>query len=85
MILSNSETREEIISTLNVAPQGFLYVGANAELALHVFSFILHGGSHFPSAIRDVGAKLQFKIIRHSPHCAEHRRRIGLINRRCAV
>jgi two-component system, NarL family, nitrate/nitrite response regulator NarL len=52
MILSDSETREEIISTLNVAPQGFLCVGANAELALHVFSFILNGGSHFPSAIR---------------------------------
>jgi DNA-binding NarL/FixJ family response regulator len=50
MILSDSETREEIISTLNVAPQGFLYVGANAELAAHVFSFILNGG-HFPSAI----------------------------------
>ena len=52
MILSDSETREEIISTLNVAPQGFLCVGANAELALHVFSFVLNGGSHFPSAIR---------------------------------
>jgi DNA-binding NarL/FixJ family response regulator len=52
MILSNGETREEIISTLNIAPQGFLYVGGNAELARHVFSFILNGGSHFPSAIR---------------------------------
>jgi DNA-binding NarL/FixJ family response regulator len=52
MILSDSETREEIISTLNVAPQGFLCVGANAELALHVFSFILNGESHFPSATR---------------------------------
>ena len=52
MILSDSETREEIISTLNVASQGFLCVGVNAELALHVFSFVLKGGSHFPSAIR---------------------------------
>jgi DNA-binding NarL/FixJ family response regulator len=52
MILSDSETREEIISTLNVAPQGFLCVGANAELALHVFSFILNGESHFPSTTR---------------------------------
>jgi DNA-binding NarL/FixJ family response regulator len=51
MILSDSETRKEIISTLNVASQGFLCVGANAELALHVFSFILNRGSHFPSAI----------------------------------
>jgi DNA-binding NarL/FixJ family response regulator len=52
MILSDSETRKEIVSTLNVASQGFLCVGANAELALHVFSFILNRGSHFPSAIR---------------------------------
>jgi DNA-binding NarL/FixJ family response regulator len=52
MILSDSETREKIISTLNVAPQGFLCVGANAELARHVFSFILNRGSHFPSAMR---------------------------------
>lgn len=50
MILSDSETREEIISTLKVSAQGFLYAGANAELAAHVFSFILNGG-HFPSAI----------------------------------
>jgi DNA-binding NarL/FixJ family response regulator len=50
MILSDSETREEIISTLNVSAQGFLYVGANAELAAHVFSFILNRG-RFPSAI----------------------------------
>jgi two-component system, NarL family, nitrate/nitrite response regulator NarL len=50
MILSDSGTREEIISTLKVSAQGFLYVGANAELAAHVFSFILNGG-HFPSAI----------------------------------
>jgi DNA-binding NarL/FixJ family response regulator len=49
MILSDSETRKGIISTLNVASQGFLCVGANAELALHVFSFILNRGSHFPS------------------------------------
>jgi DNA-binding NarL/FixJ family response regulator len=50
MILSDSETREEIISTLKVSAQGFLYAGANAELAAHVFSFILNRG-HFPSAI----------------------------------
>jgi DNA-binding NarL/FixJ family response regulator len=50
MIVSDSETREEIISTLNVSAQGFLYIGANAELAVHVFSTILNRG-HFPSAI----------------------------------
>jgi DNA-binding NarL/FixJ family response regulator len=52
MILSDSDTREEIISTLNVSTQGFLYVGANAELAAHVFSFILNRG-RFPSAMKD--------------------------------
>jgi DNA-binding NarL/FixJ family response regulator len=51
MIVSDSETREEIISTLNVSAQGFLYIGANAELAVHVFSTILNRG-HFPSATR---------------------------------
>jgi DNA-binding NarL/FixJ family response regulator len=51
MILSDSGTRDDIISTLNVSAQGFLYVGANAELAAHVFSFILNRG-RFPSAMR---------------------------------
>ena len=52
MILSDSQSREEIISTLNVGAQGFLYVGANAELALQAFSFMLNGGSYFLSAMR---------------------------------
>src|SRR5215831_7212426 len=52
MILSDSETRDEIISTLNVSAQGFLYVGANAELALRALSLVLNGGSNFPSAMR---------------------------------
>jgi DNA-binding NarL/FixJ family response regulator len=51
MILSDRETREEIISTLKVSARGFLYVGANAELAVHVFSTILNRG-RFPSAMR---------------------------------
>src|SRR5262249_8883419 len=52
MILSDSETREEIISALNVGAQGSLYIGVNAELALQAFSFMLKGGSYFPSAMR---------------------------------
>jgi len=51
MILSDNERREEIISTLNVGAQGFLYVGANVELALRALSFVLNGGSNFPSAM----------------------------------
>ena len=64
MILSDSETREEIISTLNIAPQGSLYVGANAELAAHVFSLILNGG-HFPSAIlpEQTGPSQRYPVI----------------------
>jgi DNA-binding NarL/FixJ family response regulator len=52
MILSDGESREEIISTLNSGAQGLLYVGANAELALGALSFMLNGGSYFPSAMR---------------------------------
>jgi DNA-binding NarL/FixJ family response regulator len=52
MILADGESREEIISTLNSGAQGFLYVGANAELALRALSFMLNGGSYFPSATR---------------------------------
>jgi len=64
MILSDSETREEIISTLKVSAQGFLYVGANAELAAHVFSFILNGG-HFPSATlpEQTGPSQRYPVI----------------------
>jgi DNA-binding NarL/FixJ family response regulator len=52
MIVSDSESREEIISALNVGAQGSLYIGMNAELALQAFSFMLKGGSYFSSAIR---------------------------------
>src|SRR5499433_1867827 len=52
VIFSESESREEIISALNVGAQGLLYAGMNSELALQAFSFILKGGSYFPSALR---------------------------------
>src|SRR5215510_11521664 len=52
VIFSESESREEIISALNVGAQGLLYAGMNSELALQAFSFILNGGSYFPSALR---------------------------------
>jgi DNA-binding NarL/FixJ family response regulator len=62
MILSDSESREEIISTLNVGAQGFLCVGANAELVLQALSFVLNGGSYFPSAMRP---KHTYRAQRH--------------------
>jgi DNA-binding NarL/FixJ family response regulator len=52
MILSDGESREEIVSTLNLGAQGLLYVGANAELALRALSFVLKDGSYFPSAMQ---------------------------------
>jgi len=52
MIFSESESREEIISALNVGAQGLLYAGMNSELAPQAFSFILNGGSYFPSGLR---------------------------------
>ena len=52
VIFSESESREETISALNVGAQGVLYAGMNSELAVQAFSFILNGGSYFPSALR---------------------------------
>jgi len=49
MIVSDSESRKEIISALNVGAQGSLYIGVNAELALQAVSLMLKGG--FPSAM----------------------------------
>jgi DNA-binding NarL/FixJ family response regulator len=37
---------------LSTGAQGFLYAGTNAQLALKALSFILEGGSYFPSAIQ---------------------------------
>ena len=52
VIFAESESREEIISALNVGAHGLLYAGMSSELALQAFSFILNGGSYFPSALR---------------------------------
>jgi DNA-binding NarL/FixJ family response regulator len=52
VIFSERESREEIISALNVGAQGVLYAGTSAELLLQAFSFILNGGSYFPSTMR---------------------------------
>ena len=52
VIFSEKGSREEIISALNVGVQGWLYAGTNPDLALQAFSFILSGGSYFPSTMR---------------------------------
>jgi DNA-binding NarL/FixJ family response regulator len=50
VILSDNDSREEILSALGAGAQGFLYAGTNAPLALQALSFIFKGGSYFPSA-----------------------------------
>jgi DNA-binding NarL/FixJ family response regulator len=62
VIFSEKESREEIILALNVGVQGWLYAGTNPDLALQAFSFILSGGSYFPSTMR---SKQPFLEQRH--------------------
>jgi DNA-binding NarL/FixJ family response regulator len=50
VILSDNDSREEILSALGAGAQGFLYAGTNAQLALQALSFIFKGGSYFPAA-----------------------------------
>jgi len=52
VVLSDNDSREEILAVLSTGAQGFLYAGTNAQLALKALSFILEGGSYFPSAIQ---------------------------------
>lgn len=49
VILSDNDSREEVVSALRVGAQGFLYAGTNAELAQQALSFIFKGGAYFPS------------------------------------
>src|SRR3984957_8252109 len=52
VILSDNDSREEILSALGAGAQGFLYAGTNAQLALQALSFIFRGGSYFPATIQ---------------------------------
>ncbi len=52
VILSDNDSREEVVSALSVGAQGFLYAGTNAQLALQALSFIFKGGSYFPAAVQ---------------------------------
>jgi DNA-binding NarL/FixJ family response regulator len=51
VIFSEREGLEETISALNVGAQGLVYAGMSADLAVQAFSFILNGGSYFPSTM----------------------------------
>ena len=61
VILSDNDSREEILSAMGAGAQGFLYAGTNAQLALQALSFIFKGGSYFPTTARAETAQL------HSP------------------
>ena len=50
VVLSDNDSREEVLSALGAGAQGFLYAGTNAQLALQALSFIFKGGSYFPAA-----------------------------------
>jgi DNA-binding NarL/FixJ family response regulator len=52
VVLSDNDSREEILSALGAGAQGFLYAGTNAPLALQALSFIFRGGSYFPATIQ---------------------------------
>ena len=50
VILSDNDSREEILSALGAGAQGFLYAGADAQLALQALCLFFKGGSYFPAA-----------------------------------
>ena len=51
VILSDSDSREEIVTALTFGAQGFLHAGTSPQLALQALSFIFNGGSYFPAAV----------------------------------
>lgn len=48
VILSDSDSRKEVVAAFTVGAQGYLYAGANPQLALQALSLISKGGSYFP-------------------------------------
>jgi DNA-binding NarL/FixJ family response regulator len=48
VILSDHDSRDEIIGALNLGAQGFLCAGIDVQLALQALVFISKGGSYFP-------------------------------------
>ena len=47
VILSDHDSRDEIIGALNLGAQGFLCAGMDVQLALQALAFISKGGSYF--------------------------------------
>jgi len=49
VILSEHDSRDEIIGALNLGAQGFLCAGIDVQLALQALVFISRGGAYFPA------------------------------------
>ena len=52
VIFSDKNGRNDILSALNAGAQGFLYAGTDVHLAQQAVSFILEGGSYFPTTLQ---------------------------------
>ena len=50
VVFSDNNDRKEVLSALNAGAQGFLYAGTDVHLAQQALSFILEGGSYFPTS-----------------------------------
>jgi DNA-binding NarL/FixJ family response regulator len=48
VILSESDSRKEVVAAFTAGAQGYLYAGTSPQLALQALSFISKGGSYFP-------------------------------------
>ena len=48
VILSESDSRKEVVAAFTAGAQGYLYAGTNPQLAVQALSFISKGGSYFP-------------------------------------
>ena len=82
VILSDNDSREEILSALGAGAQGFLYAGTNAQLALQALSFIFKGGSYFPATAQPrrrsstpLNGTLELSSLTCSVHNPGHQRR----------
>jgi DNA-binding NarL/FixJ family response regulator len=50
VVFSDSNDRKEVLSALKAGAQGYLHAGTDLHLAQQALSFILEGGSYFPTS-----------------------------------
>ena len=51
VVFSDNDSREDIVSALNVGAHGFLSDGTEPQLAQQALALVVNGGSHFPAAV----------------------------------